>query len=105
MALSNIGNEPRREITESIVATVGYIYLDFFISKSICPYYYDGSDKYPPWWLLIIGLMLFIGIMVPLLLWGFIYLTHDIGDMVCDWLKALKIDPRPRRRQTCIRVN
>jgi len=100
MALSNIMREPRREITESVVgfiAFVGYIFVDYLVSQAMDPYYVTTRYS-PPWGLTIVFVMLFVGIISPIVIFAAFYLTHAIGEMVCGWMKAANVDPRPRQR-------
>ncbi len=95
MALSNIGREPRREITEQVF---GLIVLGALIAGD---YKFGlwfkqatGGDKYGcPWPLGMLFGVLAGGVLI--LLW---YIAHAIGEIVCDWLKAIRVDPRPRNR-------
>ncbi len=100
MALSNIGREPRREITESlvgIVVMVGGLWVDYRIASYFDPYHVTGPGL-PPWWLQIVVLMIFIGIVVPMFTMLFLFLTHAVGEVACDILDEFRIDPRPKQR-------
>lgn len=90
MALSNIGNEPRREITESVIgiaAVVLYIAADYLTVTLV----FGLTDPL----LIVAGSLGFfivtIGV-IPLLL----LFTHAIGEEICDLLG--RADPRPRQR-------
>lgn len=99
MALSNIGREPRREITESVVGTLaagGWLFAAFLIARYFDPYYV--SQYSPPWWFTVSFVTVVVAIFGPFLLFCFLGLTHWIGEDVCDWLKAIRLDPRPRNR-------
>lgn len=99
MALSNIGNEPRRELTESavgIIAGGGWLFVAYLIAKHIDPYYV--SQYTPPWWVTVSLVTAAVSFLGPILFFGMLYFTHLIGEEVCDWLKALRIDPRPSQR-------
>lgn len=102
MALSNIGNEPRREITESaigVLAIVVWLGMAFLIARIIDPPYVNGPHDYSASWLFTVSFVTFIvATLGPLLLFGTLFITHEIGEVVCDWLKALRIDPRPTQR-------
>ena len=102
MALSNIGREPRREITESAVgalATIMWLGVAFLIAKHFDPYYVNGPKDYGPSWAFTISFCTFaIATVGTLLLFVVLFITHTLGEEICDWLKALRIDPRPRNR-------
>lgn len=92
MALSNIGREPRREITEQIAGTLAlalYVVAAYLVVTEI----FGATrtvDK-------IFGTF-FFGLVMLVVIPGLIFSTHAIGEVVCDWLKAARIDPRPRQR-------
>lgn len=102
MALSNIGREPRREITESvigIVAVVVWLGVAFLIARTFDPHYINAPNDYGPSWAFTVSFVtLVVATIGPLLFFGIFCLTHALGEEVCDWLKAVRIDPRPKRR-------
>lgn len=111
MALSNIVKEPRREITESvfgIVAVGAYVGLDYLLCRWVLgPSASSGaagdiaqtSYHYStPYWPIFALLMLGIGLVAPLVGTMLLYFTHAVGEIVCDWFKAIGADPRPRQR-------
>lgn len=99
MALSNMRREPRRELTESglgILAFGAFVAADFMVCRAIVPYY--NVPYAPPWWVAIVALMILVGLLGPILFMGFLYLTHEVGEVVCGWMADLGYDPRPRNR-------
>lgn len=92
MALSNIGNEPRREITEHaagiilIVGTLGVTYAGacwFFSPKNI-------GETVLAMMLTALGGVIAIGFMTVFI--------HAVGEIACDVLDNLGLDPRPKQR-------
>ena len=102
MALSNIGREPRREIIESlagILAVVAWVVVSFLVARHFDPYYAPAKDDYsPPWWVTVSFFTFMASILIPLASIVFLYLTHEVGEMVCGWMTALGFDPRPKQR-------
>jgi hypothetical protein len=98
MALSNIRKEPRREITESLVGIlvlVAVIYGDYTFAAWAVPV--DSPDRavFIPI-TMVVGL---IGLFVAgLILAGLLYLTHSIGEVVCDSLAERGLELRPKQR-------
>lgn len=95
MALSNIRNEPRREITEQAIGFVTvtvWAVITYLIVKHLGP-------TNPGEWFA--GFLL-IGIVFPLILGictvGLWYFMHEIGETLCGWMTVLGFDPRPKRR-------
>ncbi len=113
MALSNMGREPRREITEQIagllfiLAYVGWVVFSVHLSTvlyhpvyckpgvpkcavadAVFDYWSDPGDL-----CITVGLSLSVWLLYPVLL-----LMHAFGEMVCGWMKALGFDPRPKQR-------
>lgn len=97
MALSNIGKEPRREITESVIGigvVVGYIFADYFVVSWLMSGAQNHTDQ-------VVGTVLgMLGgiVLVPISIL-FLLATHALGDGICNWFAALGADPRPRRRR------
>lgn len=95
MALINIFNEPRREVTESaigitvfiILAGLDYAFAIWFqhLTKII-------DIEYP----IFVGLL--FGIFVMLAIWASIHLTHLWGESICNLLAQRGIELRPKRR-------
>lgn len=83
MALSNIFNEPSKEIKETVVGLVAisiFLVIDYYFSlwfQSI-----TGGDKGCPWQL---G-MLFIGPFATVLLITIPFFIHFVGEEICDLL-------------------
>jgi hypothetical protein len=98
MALSNIGKEPRREITESLLGIVllvlfvggDYVISDYFVSTLPKPKKGDLG-------LTMISIPL-IGILIFMAVYGLALFTHFIGEQVCNALEKKGIHLRPRVR-------
>lgn len=100
MALSNLRNEPRREITEQlfgILAVLGFMFCDYKFSL----WFQSETGGYPgpgcPWWIgiqlgILFSFIILIGIPI---IW---YLIHAVGESVCGLLTTIGLDPRPRDR-------
>lgn len=94
MALSNIRREPRREITEQVVGIVvfvGYMAMVYGIVDALHPK--DTGD-----W---IFFTFIISVLLPAifgLLFMLIHLIHGVGDIVCNLLGNIGLDPRPKQR-------
>lgn len=115
MALSNIGREPRREITEQvagllfILAYVGWCVFSVHLARmwyvphhcvlytdttyTSCAKFDTGYFSDPGDLLITSGLIFGVWLFYP-----FMLLMHFFGEMVCDWLQAIGIDPRPKQR-------
>lgn len=112
MALSNIRREPRREITEQIaglifmMAYAGWVAFSVHLSMewhhpvycyeykdAVCVNIVSGYWADPGDILITIGLMIAVWLIYPFLL-----LMHAFGEMVCNWMCAIGIDPRPKNR-------
>lgn len=93
MALSNLANEPRREITEQAIGAasiVGFLGADYALSLYLFSTPKDGAE-------IALG-MIIAGIA---LIGGLLLLTvgiHAIGEMVCDMMEEAGVDPRPKQR-------
>lgn len=96
MALSNIFKEPRREITESLVGILTGVSAIFgwYFGAVMLQHYLrleDGSKV--PFVSCLTGVaLLFVLFLVV------VYLTHWLGEVVCDWLEDRNLDPRPKQR-------
>lgn len=104
MALSNIFNEPRREITESAIgiavfaAAVGVVVLPGYI---IASHIKDSLMPFGMAWFLSSMFVVFCYVFLLCIL----QLTHIWGDAACDALEGRGIQMRPlqryrRRRKT-----
>lgn len=115
MALSNIGREPRREIIEQvagmlfILAWAGWAVYSVHLSTLIympsrCLDYTDTtytvcSRLKTGYWLDPGPFFITIGLsLAPFTLYPFLLLMHAFGEMVCGWMRALGLDPRPKQR-------
>lgn len=96
MALSNILNEPRREITETLIGLVpivALLYCDYRFALWFQAFT-GGPEKGCPWpGGLLIGLLIF---MFGLLL---LLAIHFVGEEICDALANRGFDPRPKVRR------
>jgi hypothetical protein len=104
MALNNIFNEPRREITEQVLGTValfggGYLFwvVDSFVSHWILTHdglHHDNTDHY-------YVAMFFVPI-IAFVVWfifeGIMHLIHWVGEKVCAAMANRGFDPRPTQR-------
>lgn len=102
MALSNIFNEPRREITETVVG-----FLVFF-SVGV------GVHLGAVWWrahelekggvisgeeFALMHVYVFLGLGVAMLVLPFVLvLIHTVGEGLCDWLGRRGLELRPKER-------
>jgi len=100
MALSNIFNEPRREITETLVGLV--------LAVLICvALYYGTSRAIEPLGLEFMGwpahiLVMCLGVLAlaatfigSVILWGLAIFIHFIGEEICNSLEERGIHLRP----------
>lgn len=100
MALSNIGREPRREITESLLGTIlvfGLIFVDWKFGHWVQAVASVGAPpgSWDGFW--IVGML--IGAIGIVLIYPLLFLfPHFIGEIFCDALKGMGIDPRPKQR-------
>jgi hypothetical protein len=114
MALSNIGREPRREITEQVfglvfvMAYAGWVAYSVHLSNVWHPPLYckvgatscTVAEAEWSWWKepfnfqITFGLSIGIWLIYPALLF-----MHFLGEIVCGWLTTLGIDPRPKQRR------
>lgn len=96
MALSNMRNEPRREITESLVGIVPaavFLLLDF-----LCASWVESSASFahPAAAIVLFMVLGVIGcVFVGVMLSAAVLFTHALGETLCDALG--RFDPRPRR--------
>lgn len=92
MALSNLLNEPRREITEQVIGAIGicgFIGIDYVIAI------WGVGAKAT---LDVITSMLFIPPVLGLAFVTLFFGVHLIGEIFCDLLKQVGADPRPKQR-------
>ena len=94
MALSNIFREPRREITETAVGILwlgGSFALGYYVSLWL--HLFDDGSRIVMG--VCVGTIIFAS---PFVLIGIAHFTHSIGELACQMLKSIGLDPRPRRR-------
>lgn len=94
MALSNLRNEPRREIIEQVAGLgliAGLIGLDYGVARLFGP---NGTGE------MILAMMMaaFAIIIGTLIIYFLIFGAHVIGEIICDMLDDLGADPRPTER-------
>lgn len=105
MALSNIFNEPRREITETlvgvavlIVPVVAFVYLDyqFAVWFALATQDESGRGGAP----IPVGMLLGIlsGAIAIIIGIGVAVLVHAVGESICDAMQRRGIHLRPVRR-------
>lgn len=97
MALSNILREPRREVTETVVGLVPvsiWLAIVYFIA---CALYTTDNPKNDPFILdLLFSLIITsVGSVLPI---GAVFLTHAIGENICNKLQQAGIHLRPKKR-------
>lgn len=100
MALSNLRNEPRREITETVIGVLALgalVLLDYGFSL----WFWGVTGAYRggcPWPLgMIMGPLLLVLIGLALV-WA-LRLAHCVGEFLCPLIEAVGIQVRPRRRK------
>jgi hypothetical protein len=99
MALSNIFNEPRREIIESIVGIAvvgGFVWVDYTFAiwlQTMTTGLFDRDSPGVPW---LLGIVL--GPIALVLIVIIANLAHMVGDLICDILQDRGIHLRPRDR-------
>lgn len=94
MALSNLRNEPRREITEQVAGMVlitSFLLADYAIVRSA------GADTAGE---TVLGMVLGFCALVfgGGVLFFLTLLAHSMGELVCGGLARLGLDPRPKQR-------
>lgn len=99
MALSNIFREPRREITESMVGMTVFVIvagvaliIAWHLADSIVAQ--DPGAPFP----LIVFFMLIIEAIVSVLAVELVFVTHGIGEAICNALARRGVEFRPKRR-------
>jgi hypothetical protein len=116
MALSNIFNEPRREITETLVGIVlvgflvGFFIGDYYLAKWFETVKWSGPhlDGACPWPLgmimfpllpvALISTYILIKLVIRTILIVIPIKIHNLGERTCDILEILGIRLRPRKR-------
>lgn len=95
MALSNIFREPRREITESAVgiaiASI-VIYGDWWFA---C--WFQETVAHDDKQIRVIGML--VGILAAIIITGLVFLTHWVGEEICDSLARRGLELRPKDRR------
>lgn len=104
MALSNIRNEPQREITESLIGLLPLLLLIplYFWSQWILSIQNVHFSSKADWYVVTAFTMLMsvAGVFVIYLLgYGFLHLTHSFGESICGFMAKRGIDPRPKIRK------
>ena len=96
MALSNMLNEPRREITET-AAGIGLVCLPVGLDYFGVLWLRDPADPDPVWvWMVVVAIgMLFAAVGVALCA----LLIHAVGEVICDFLEDRGLYLRPRTRR------
>lgn len=98
MALSNIFNEPRREITETLIGMmlVGVpLAVDCYFADSLVP------AEVTLRWLAVIFIMFAIAVGTAfgiLLAISLVHAAHSLGELICDILDDAGLRLRPQRR-------
>lgn len=90
MALSNLRNEPRREIIEQ---AVGVIFLAAFLVLDYAAVKWLGAKEPGDF---LIG-MPFVGAGLFFASFFLAFGVHAIGEFVCAGMASLGFDPRPKR--------
>ena len=100
MALSNMKNEPRREIIESVMGILlfgSFLLCDFLLSRWIVSFDrkapHDGGDIFICMFLVPIA-----GFLGWIILYGLALLTHSLGEDILAFIAKLGWDPRPVTR-------
>jgi hypothetical protein len=99
MAWSNRNREPRREWTEQgfgLIALVLYSYLCWYLS-SLLPLGPGNPPRIVDFALLLVfnTITIFLGFIILNFAW---LLVHAAGEVFCDVLRVIGLDPRPTRR-------
>jgi hypothetical protein len=99
MALSNMLNEPRREITESLVGIVmvtPLVVVDYYLGSWLTSQFQPGQCP------LTLGMIIAFGIeliAIVFLVYA-AFATHALGEAICNALQACGIHLRPRNRRS-----
>jgi hypothetical protein len=96
MALSNILNEPRREITESMIG-IGLITIPIIGDYAFARWLEGATTGSCPWPLgMLVGL--FFAVLIIALGSALILGSHALGEAICNKLQEHGIHLRPRQR-------
>src|SRR5712671_3587228 len=93
MALSNLINEPQREIAETVVGIVlvgGFLTGDYYFGR----WFQEATAAPEGVW----ALGMVVGIMMSILSVGLVFFVHFIGEEVCDTLQRHNVRLRPEQR-------
>lgn len=94
MALSNIFNEPRREITET---AIGALAISSFLLVDFWLVWMGSSATSFPGYLAGMGIVGVIMLLVGMFGIGLFLFMHFIGEEACDYLEDRGVHLRPRR--------
>lgn len=103
MALSNIFREPRREITESAVGlaiSIPAVWMDYEAAvwfQALTTNNQPGNEPCP-WPLGMLAVIPVLAICAGGIAFGFLAVTHALGDAVCIALERRGLYLRPRQR-------
>lgn len=98
MALSNIFREPRREITESVIGIAafgGFLFFDSYFAR----WFHDVTGSVNPHNACPIPIGYVVGIFAFVLLLLIVFLTHLLGEGLCDFMANRGLELRPRNRR------
>lgn len=103
MALSNIFREPRREITESAVGMFvgcGFVGAIGFSDYWVATWFYQATGSEHGGCPVPLGMVLGLMTLVVLspVIFLFVFLTHELGDAICNGLDQLGLRLRPINR-------
>jgi len=100
MALSNIFNEPRREIIESAIGIAFSVVLCWGLWQIIYPLAerIQKTDTTMPFAVAVLIAILTLMVLFSIVL-GSMALTHAIGDGICNFFQRRGIYLRPRTRR------
>ena len=99
MALSNMLNEPRREITETVVGiavVVPFAWLDYYFACGLWESAKGTKDSMPFVVALFFTAFTLAGLGFMLVM--FLLLVHGLGDIACNALERRGFQLRPRQR-------
>lgn len=94
MALSNILKEPRREIIETIIGGVifgGFMWGDYAVTNAMHP------RDFPDQALMMLFFPIFALAVAAALVFVIMFI-HGLGNVICDIMKEMGLDPRPKQR-------
>ncbi len=96
MALSNILNEPQREVTESVVGLAllaMYFVCDYSFALWFCKI--TAAPNNGCFWIVVF----FIGPLLTLVIVAALFATHAIGESICNALERRGVRLRPSRER------